>query len=309
MHLAGDAFILAEACPWIERLRVLIRTQPLRSAVSLACLAAATSGCSAKLARVDADLFPPPPRDAITFWGHASCYVDIGGYGIVTDPVFDKALFSFIRSRKVPAPPRASYARARVVLISHAHKDHLSPPTLATFPDSTLILCPEPAAEHLDKLTNPVRVMRPGDTYNFSGGTITAVAAEHPGGRWSLNAGPDGRALGYVIDTSLGSIFYSGDTDFFEGFEHVARDHGPDVALLNINNKHLSADEAVQAANALTAPMVVPLHFGVFGYFFLDERKRPRHYERVENALGDRLRLLEVGESLLLRDALRPHQP
>lgn len=258
------------------------------------------SGCGGPFAEIDATLFPQPPRNAVTFWGHACCYLDVDGYGIVTDPVFEKHLL--IRRRKVPVPPPASYAHTRIVLISHAHSDHLSPETLATFPDSALILCPEPSARYLTELRQRVTVMRPGDVHTYPGGRITAVTAHHTGGRWAVVPVADGRALGFVIETPAGVIYYSGDSEFFAGFEAVAKKHSPRLALLNINGSHLSWDEAVEAVRVLKAPTVVPMHFGAFGYLFISEQKRPRGYDKVEREAGDVLRLLELGESLPLRD-------
>ena len=159
-------------------------------------------GCASTLARPDAARFPDPPTDAITFWGHACCYIDVDGYGIVTDPVFETKLH--MRRRKVPAPPPAAYAGARVILISHAHDDHLSPRTIASFPESTLVLCPVPAAKHLLHLRQPVRSMRPGDVQPFPGGTIVAVAAHHPGGRLGVECRSRRARLGYVIRHAAG---------------------------------------------------------------------------------------------------------
>lgn len=266
----------------------------------LTVLAAAfvAQGCGAPLARVDGNLFPPPPRNAVTFWGHACSFIDVDGYGIVTDPVFEKQLN--IRRRKVAIPPPTSYERARLVLISHAHNDHLNTATLATFSDSTLILCPEPAARYLTELPQRVKVMRPGDTHAFPGGRVTAVPAYHTGGRWAVVPVPDGRALGYVIDTAWGTIYYSGDTDYFGGIEEVAERHAPQLALLNINGAHLTWKEAVRAAKTLGTPIVVPMHFGAFGYLVLGEQKRPRGYDDARRELGDALHLLELGESLSL---------
>ena len=278
------------------------RTFPisLRAIAGGLSLWALFSGCGAPLAQVDSGLLPRPPRDAITFWGHACSYIDVGGYGIVTDPVFEKHII--IRRRKVPAPPPVSYEQTRLVLISHAHNDHLSPHTLETFPDSTLILCPAPAAPYLRDLNQRVKVMLPGDVHEFPGGRVTAVVANHTGGRWAMLPFPDGRALGYVINTSSGTIYYSGDSEYFSGFESVAREYKPDLALLNINGSHLSWNEAVLAARDLQAPIVVPMHFGAFGYLFLGEQKRPRGYAKAERELGSVLRLLELGESLSLRE-------
>ena len=117
---------------------------------ALAVVVLVSSGCGRHLARTDETLFPDPPENAITFWGHACTYIDIAGFGIVTDPVFDQA--TFFRRRKVPAPPPPAYRNARVVLLSHAHQDHLSPRSLVTFPAETVILAPVPTAELLEEL-------------------------------------------------------------------------------------------------------------------------------------------------------------
>jgi L-ascorbate metabolism protein UlaG (beta-lactamase superfamily) len=260
-----------------------------------------TAGCGGALARPDAELFPPPPRDAITFWGHACCYLDVDGFGIVTDPVFEKHLF--LRTRKVAVPPPASYAGTRVILISHAHDDHLSPSTLATFPAQATVLCPEPAAEYLHGLEQTIRTMRPGDAFAIPGGRVIAVAADHPGGRNSKDAAADGRALGYVVETSYGNIYYSGDTRFSSGFEEVARTHHPSLALLNING-HLKGDDAVRAARALQAPIVLPLHYAAYGYLFFGQQKKPRSCDEIVKGLGPIFMPLELGGNLRL-EALR----
>src|SRR5258705_1564576 len=115
--------------------------------LALMVLIACTSGCASSIhqrPRVDGVLYPEPSANAITFWGHACCYIDVGGFGIVTDPVFETSAWG--RTRHIGAPPRAAYASARLILISHAHDNHLSPSTIATFPDSVLVLCPAPSA-------------------------------------------------------------------------------------------------------------------------------------------------------------------
>src|SRR5262249_16361272 len=95
-----------------------------------ACLVAALlllAGCSG-LAKVEPSKFPDPKRDSITFWGHACSYIDVGGMGIVTDPVFAKTLFA--RHRFIGSPPDEALRGTRIVLLSHAHDDHTDPPSL-----------------------------------------------------------------------------------------------------------------------------------------------------------------------------------
>ncbi len=260
----------------------------------IAACALACAGCGG-LATPNPDLFPAPPRDAITFWGHACAYIDAGGFGIVTDPVFDRSLWT--RRRRIASPPPASYAGAKVVVISHSHDDHLSTETLRTFPKDVVILCPAPAAQYLEDVGRSVRVMKPGDVFEIEGVRIHAVLAHHPGSRWSTHAVADGRALGYVFELPAATIFYSGDTDYFSGFANVAWTFHPDIALLNVNG-HLASTDATRAAWAAGAPVVIPIHWGGFKYWVVGGNKHPRDRETLARVLGDRLHVLEVGQSL-----------
>ena len=255
---------------------------------------------NAKLA-IDPLLYPEPPRNAITFWGHACAYIDIGGFGIVTDPVFARR-YAIIRRRLIAAPPRESFDQAEVVLISHAHQDHLNPKTLARFTPGTIVLCPRPAAKYVAGLGLRVRVMRPGDEFDFPGGTIVAVAAHHPGGRHSLKARSDGRALGYIIRGPRNTIYYSGDTDYFTGIAAIGSKYRPDIALLNIN-AHLHSEDAVFAIAGLGMPSVVPMHLGA--YDGKSTRLGPRWRAELVGALGSTIVPLEVGESISLSPSAR----
>jgi len=267
-----------------------------------------TSAAFAGLAKTDSTLFPIPPRDALTFWGHSCCYLDVDGFGIVTDPVFQKGFT--IERRHLAAPPPASYRGARIVLVSHAHPDHLDKETLRTFPTECVILCPEPSAEYLKELPQTVRTLRPGDVVPFPGGRVIAVAARHAGKRRSNAASDDGRALGYVIETPGSTLYYAGDTEYFAGIDSVASAYRPDLVLLNMNG-HLHGLDAVRAFRATGASRLVPMHFGAYGYFVFSERKRPRDFEEIAELLGPQLTLLLPGQSLALppRAHTAPAQP
>ena len=139
--------------------------------------------------------------------------------------------------------------------------------------------------------------VRPDDVYEIPDGTITAVVAKHPGGRTGVIASTEGDALGWVIETSLGTLYWSGDTNYFPGFDEVGSRFRPDVALLDING-HLHAMDAVRAAWATRAQTIVPLHFGAYGYFFFGEPKQPRDWEVMREHLGDQLVILGLAESL-----------
>jgi L-ascorbate metabolism protein UlaG (beta-lactamase superfamily) len=139
--------------------------------------------------------------------------------------------------------------------------------------------------------------MELGEEYAFAAGTIVAVPANHPGGRWSLDSEPDGRALGFIIRTPGVVIYYSGDSSYFDGFAKIGRDHAPDLALLNVN-AHLHGDDALRAIEALGVSLVIPMHYGA--YYSINELRSRRWHDELEAALGDRFVRIDIGDSFPL---------
>ncbi|HEV8480692.1 MAG TPA: MBL fold metallo-hydrolase, partial [Candidatus Eisenbacteria bacterium] len=202
-----------------------------------------------------------------------------------------------LRPRIVPVPPPAAYDQTRVILISHAHQDHLDRRTLERFSPGVVILCPAPAARYLHALDRDVRIMRPGESYAIPGGRIVAVSALHPGGRYGIHATRNGDALGWVIETQEHTIYYSGDTGYFDGFANVGRTYQPDVALLNVN-AHLHSEDALAAAVDLGMPTIVPLHYGA--YWSPKEKKSSGWRAQLADWLGPEMHAVGVGQSWAL---------
>ena len=273
----------------LERALSLIVAAALILTVSLAT----GPDCAAAIS----ELFGKPPANSITFWGHACFYIDVEGFGIVTDPAFEGR--AFLRWRRVPVPPPDSYNGTRIILISHSHPDHLVPETLVRFPPGVTVLCPEPAAETISELGMHAKIMRPGNSFDYPGGKVVAVVAKHAGSRYGVRSPTDGSALGYVIYTPSSTVYYSGDTNLFDGMYDVGLVHSPDIAILNISG-HLHGEHAVEAARRIGADTVIPSHFGAYGHLFLPEPELPRDYDQLVEGLGETLRLLYLGESLPL---------
>jgi len=264
-------------------------------AALLALLLSQASPLSA--AEKDDSFFPPPPRDHVTFWGHACCYIDVEGFGIVTDPVF-ASRYGF-RRRKIPVPPTRSLAGTRLILVSHAHMDHLDTESIGMFPDSAVVLCPWPVAGYLEATGRMFTVMRPGDTYEYPHGKVIAVLAEHPGKRFALRKGSPGDAIGFVITTPFGNVYYSGDTQYFSGMIDIGAMYQPEVAIINIT-AHMSGQDAVRAVWATRAGAVIPVHFGAYDYIFFGPLKSPRGYDDIRELLVGQAVLLQPGGSLSL---------
>lgn len=244
----------------------------------------------------DPVLYREPEHNAVTFWGHACFYIDVQGTGIVTDPLFEP-VYASLHRRYIGSPPASAFDQARIVLISHAHNDHLSPKTLQRFSDSTVVLCPVPSAKYADELKLRIVTMKPGDVWPFPGGRIVAVAAFHPGYRYSYKDRSDGRALGFIIEMDRLTVYYTGDSRYFDGFREVQSNFSPDLVLLNVNT-HLKTQDALQTVRDLNPRLVIPGHFGA--YRGSNERKTPAYRGELAEKLGRLWFELAVGEHLLL---------
>ena len=210
----------------------------------------------------------------------------------------------FVRRRKIPVPPALSRADTRLILVSHAHMDHLNKESIAMFPDSAVVLCPWTVAEHLEDSGRAFTVMRPGDTYEYTHGKVVAVRAEHPGRRFSLRKNSEDGAIGFIITSPYGTVYYSGDTEYFEGMIDIGSRWQPEIAILNIT-PHLSGANAVRAVWATRAKVILPVHFGAYDYILFGPLKGPRGYDEIADMISGQAVLLQPGESISLEREAR----
>lgn len=266
-------------------------------------LLASITGCAGGLAEVERSYYPAPKPDHLVFWGHACVYIESGGTGVVTDPVFDRGLWQ--RRRFIGMPPDDAIARVRVVLLSHAHDDHTSPATLARFATDVVVLCPAPAAGFLAEKGIETKAMRAGETHEVDGIRFVAIPMHHPGARHGGDPAIDGRALGWIIITPSATIFYSGDSDYCSSFSDVGWTYSPDIAVLNVNG-HLKPADTARAARDTRARVVIPTHWGAYGYWVVGGNRRPRGDAELRELVGKRLHVLDVGGSLPMTREVLP---
>ncbi|MBC8132738.1 MAG: MBL fold metallo-hydrolase [Deltaproteobacteria bacterium] len=208
---------------------------------------------------------------ALTFVGHATVMITTPAARVLTDPLLENSLCGLRRARAA-AIADADLADVGLVLISHAHRDHLSRTTLARLRrTATVVVPPQCKALIADLGFARVVELGAGQAFTFTDVEVISVPARHDGARGVLNRRQRG-ACGYIVRTQSRAVYFAGDTGYFSGFAEIGRQFAPDVALLPIagyqpapfRQQHLSPLDAVYAFEDLGARILIPITHGSF---------------------------------------------
>jgi L-ascorbate metabolism protein UlaG (beta-lactamase superfamily) len=176
----------------------------------------------------------------VTFIGHSSFLLQIGGRKVLVDPVFATRLVVLRRQRR-PGLVVEELPAIDVVLLTHAHMDHLNMASLRRVIRSTRRLTgrtPEvvvpKGVEDLVATLGFSRVHRLAwwERIEVQGLSVTMTPCRHWGARMFRDTH---RGYGgYVVEGGGHSVYHSGDTAYFDGFREVGARLKPQVALLPI---------------------------------------------------------------------------
>lgn len=202
---------------------------------------------------------------AITWWGHASTTVELGGVRIGTDPLLTDRL-GYLR-RHGPSPRREA-TRLDLVLVSHLHNDHLHAPSLNRVSDDATIVLPRGARRYARGLRDSRLVeVEPGDAVDVAGVRIDVLPARHDGRRHPY-ARRSAQAGGFRVDDGTSSFWYPGDTGLHDAMSAV---DPVDLAVVPIGGwgptlgpEHMDPVQAVEAVRRVGARWAVPVHYGTF---------------------------------------------
>src|SRR6516165_2938404 len=247
----------------------------------------------------------------VTFIGHSSFFLQIGGQNIVVDPNFAQWLFVLKRLRR-PGLRMRDLPAIDAVLVSHAHFDHLHRPSLRTIATLTrrksvkrpVIVVPR----HLRDLVGDLgfsHVVELDWWRSFQLGNVEIVHT--PSRHWGARVVKDVHRGygGYVLRAGKHSVYHAGDTAYFNGFSEIAARLHPELALLPIGayhpasfrSVHTSPEDAVQALLDLGARWMVPMHYGSFRLAYEPvEEPLPRLLEAArQRGISNKICVLEEG--------------
>lgn len=249
----------------------------------------------------------PPGNDRlrVTWLGHASLLLQIGGCNILTDPVFSQRCSPsqwFGPKRYRPPPCRidelVDNLKVHAVVISHNHYDHLDLATVQYLhPHVSDWVVPLGLHDWFTKHICKGLTIHELDWHECvelgPNLTITSLPMRH----WSNRVGDRDQTLwcGYSIASQHQKFLFPGDTAWFDDLALIGEQYGPfDAAAIPIGAYepysfmkyvHMHPPDAVRMKDAVKARHAVPIHWGTFP-LTLEAVMEPRQW--LEKIMKDR---------------------
>ena len=302
----------------------LMRFIPRVTAVSILLLALLAARSYSQNMNSDQQLEPASwPDNSLTIanLGHATVLMNFFGTRVLADPsLFSRVGMSFdsiftIGPKRVVDPPLApaQLQQLDVVLITHAHMDHLDIPSLKALPKSAVVVACDKCSQIIAPLGfKDVRELKWGESTVVKGLTIRAMGARHWGKRWPP-FGADYGFNSYVLEKDGRRMLLacdSADTDLFASLASTP----PDVAVFSIGAydpwiwNHASPEQVWSMFESTRAHYLVPIHWGTFR---LGKEPIEEPMERLIKAAADqqdRIVLRQIGGSWTMPTTIESRQ-
>jgi L-ascorbate metabolism protein UlaG (beta-lactamase superfamily) len=257
-----------------------------------------------------------PDELGVTFIGHSSFLLQVHGRKLLVDPVFSKRLIVLRRQRR-PGVLIDALPAIDIVLLTHAHMDHLDMASLRRVIRATRRLTgqtpeavvPRGVEDLVERLGfSRIHGLAWWEQIEVQGLKITMTPCKHWGARMFRDTH---RGYGgYVVEGGGQSVYHSGDTAYFDGFSEIGAKLKPEVALLPIGayfpdsyrSVHTSPEEAVRGFVDLGAQQMVPMHYGTFrlGREPMEEPLQRLEAEAERLNIKGKIKILAEGETMHL---------
>ncbi|NVN97637.1 MBL fold metallo-hydrolase [Candidatus Nomurabacteria bacterium] len=238
--------------------------------------------------------FKPEPnkwqndRLSLAWIGHSTILMNFFGKWIVTDPVLFERIGVYFLGTSIgptrltnPALTTEEFPKPDLILLSHAHMDHMDYPTLNYFakkyPNQIDVVVAYLTKDVIDDLPwKSITVIDWNDESNIQGIRIRANETKHFGWRYpwekdrSRGYMKDGRSFNsYLIDYNGKKVLFGGDTALTEKFR-LLNDENIDVAIMPIGaynpwvRNHCNPEEALKMASEIGAKHFIPIYTKTF---------------------------------------------
>ena len=260
--------------------------------------------------RPNRPLFPDLQGEdlCLTWIGHASFLISWRGLNILVDPIWSLWLKIVKRIRR-PGIRIDHLPAIDLVLVTHAHFDHLDRRTLRRVAAAQPIVVPCGVGNLVHDLGfDRVHELGEWEQLDIGDVAITLTPCHHWGAR-VLHDRHRGFG-GFHLRLGERTVFHCGDSAYFAGFQEIGSRLPIEVALLPIGayeppsrrEVHMNPEEAVQAFQELRAKYMIPMHYGSFrlSYEPLHEPLERLLLEVQERRLENAVKILNEGVPTIL---------
>jgi len=259
----------------------------------------------------------PDNQITLSWLGHATTLINFYGFWILTDPAFADRVG--IQMGLGTAGPRRLIAPALgfkdlppidLLLISHAHMDHLDLPTLRRFPAKSQVVTSRMTTDLLMKAgREQITELGWNESATVKNGNgeleVRAFEVKHWGRRWpsDLERGYNG----YILRREGKALLFGGDTAIIDSFRGLRSQRPFEAAIMPIGayrpwiRNHCTPEEALQMSESAGAKHIIPVHHQTFR---LSDEPMMEPIERMKTALQhepERLGIQAVGETFICR--------
>ena len=255
-----------------------------------------------------------PNRITASWLGHSTVLLNFYGLTILTDPVLRKrvgadTVLGTIGAKRLIAPALKTRQLPAIdlVLLSHAHMDHLDPQTLRDLPGKPKAVTAPSTSDLLrDTVLHQPKEIGWGEktVVQTTQGEVTIQGFEvnHWGARWKVDRYRGYN--GYIISRGGKKIIFGGDTAWSESFRTL-RAEGPfEMAIMPVGAyapwvcSHCTPEQAVRMANDAGAKYFLPVHFKTFPF---GREGTAEPVERLDAAIeSERIGWRDVGATFQL---------
>ncbi len=243
----------------------------------------------------------------ITWIGHASFLIRTHGMNILVDPNWAKWL-KVVKRLRHPGLQLHDLPNIDLVLVTHAHFDHLDRKTLRSVASEQPIVVPFEVGNLVHDLGfNQVHELHYWESFSHGPLEISLTPCHHWGARM-LHDSHRGFG-GYLIKAGGRTIYHCGDTAYFDGFREIGERADIDLALLPIGaydppsgrEVHMNPEEATRAFIELKAKKLIPMHYGTFRLSYEPPDEPPVRLMQCAQEFGiqDCIHILTEGESVV----------
>jgi L-ascorbate metabolism protein UlaG (beta-lactamase superfamily) len=135
--------------------------------------------------------------------------------------------------------------------------------------------------------------MNIGGKVKLDFGNVKCVVAQHSSGLPDGTYG--GSAMGFVVESSEGNFYYSGDTGLTYDMKLIGDYRQIDFAFLPIGDIFtMGVDNAIIACDFINCNKVIGMHYDTFETIKIDKQEAIRKFTMG----GKKLTLMEIGKSI-----------